>query len=155
MNLKESSFNTFPFIELKGLGFRPYLLNENSNWNITEQTLAGWVNGYFLVCNVPRGAFGSLLFIKAFGEPVKAINIRPLEKEFAEKGLFFELGGLQKQYNTKNYWPSSLNEISSDLLELTELMKRLEIEPITEVDSIIWPLQLFPFLLNYYFRNNE
>lgn len=128
--IRNKAFSQRPFDELDKIGFTVSYLNEQTKWYFTEETKEVSINNYLIQCDIRRESPNTIEF-KAFVKHVaiEKEKFKKLEAKFKSEEIYFDFGGLVKNYNIKKSRNLTIEQVKNDLTQFVQTLKREEFEP--------------------------
>lgn len=128
--VRKRAFSKAPFDRLDKIGFSKSFINEKTKWFFTEETKEAYINEFKIKCDITREnskiiQFKALVTQRLIDED----ELKHLERSFKNQGIIFDYDGLVKIYDIKRPIATSIQQLKSDLIKFTELLKRKGFEP--------------------------
>ena len=129
--VRRRAFSKSPFDKLSKIGFNKTFINVKSKWFFTEETKEGIVNNFKIKCDKTRENSKKIQF-KAIVEHIQIDKneFKRLEQLFNKYDIIFDSEGLTKLVDINRPKKFSLQQLESELLKFTELLKSENFKPI-------------------------
>ncbi|BDD01418.1 hypothetical protein [Persicobacter psychrovividus] len=129
--VRKRAFSKSPYDKLPKIGFTKTFINEKTKWFFTEETKEGFVNNFKIKCDITRENSKTIQF-KALVEhrQIDKDEFKRLEHLFNKYDVIFDFEGLTKLLDINNPAIASVQQLESELMKFTELLKNENFEPI-------------------------
>lgn len=128
--VRRRAFSKSPFDKLPKIGFTKSYINEKTKWFFTEETKEGIINNFKIKCDITRENSKTIQF-KALVEhrQIDKDEFKRLEQLFNKYDVIFDFEGLTKMLDINRQKINTEQELKTELLKFTELLKNENFEP--------------------------
>jgi len=128
--VRKRAFSKPPFDQLDKIGFLKSFINKKTKWYFTEETKEAIINNFKIKCDITREDSKTIQFKALVNHrQIDKADIKQLERQFKRQDIMFDFEGLIKMYDIKRPTIVSAQQLESDLIKFTELLKKEGFEP--------------------------
>ena len=128
--VRKRAFSKPPFNQLDKIGFSLSLINEKTKWFFTEESKESVINDFKIKCDITRENSKTIQFKALVNyRQIDKDEFKHLEQHFKNHGIIFDFEGLVKMYDMKKPTIHSAQQLKSDLIKFTELLKKENFKP--------------------------
>lgn len=128
--VRKRAFSKPPFDRLDKIGFSKSFINEKTKWFFTEESKEVVINDFKIKCDITRNNSKTIQFKALVNHrQIDKDEFKHLERHFKNQDIIFDFEGLIKMYDIKRPTIVSAQQLESDLIKFTELLKKENFEP--------------------------